>query len=137
MMGTCKDCLHVKVCDNLIAHGLPFEDGKYPAEKFCDLYKSSADVVELPLNIGDVVYASRRWEENGALLPYQITCLTITQNKKKEWRKNYRAFRLINGKTIDSYVSFSFDEIGKNVFLTIEEAERCAKMDGERKEATP
>lgn len=97
----------------------------------------AADVVELPLNIGDVVYASRRWEENGAFLPYQITCLTITQNKKKEWRRNYRAFRLINGKTIDSYVSFSFDEIGKEVFLTIEEAERYAKMNGERKEATP
>lgn len=97
----------------------------------------AADVVELPLNIGDVVYASRRWEENGAFLPYQITCLTITQNKKKEWRRNYRAFRLINGKTIDSYVSFSFDEIGKEVFLTIEEAERYAKMNGEMKEATP
>ena len=44
---TCKDCLYVKVCDNLIAHGLPFEDGKYPAEEFCDLYKSSADVEEV------------------------------------------------------------------------------------------
>jgi hypothetical protein len=97
----------------------------------------AADVVELPLNIGDVVYASRMWDENGAFLPYQITCLTITQNKKKEWRRNYRAFRLINGKTIDSYVSFSFDEIGKEVFLTIEEAERYAKMIGERKEAAP
>lgn len=44
-MSTCKDCIHEKVCDNLIAHGLPWKDGKYPAEEFCDLFKNKADVV--------------------------------------------------------------------------------------------
>ena len=44
---TCKDCIHEKVCDNLIAHGLPWEDGKYPAEKWCDHFKNKADVVEV------------------------------------------------------------------------------------------
>lgn len=89
----------------------------------------AANVVELPLNIGDVVYFSRPWYKNGALLPHQITCLTITQNKKKQWCKKYRAHLLENGKTKDIYVSFSFDEIGKEVFLT--------NVVGERKEATP
>lgn len=46
-MSTCKDCIHEKVCDNLIAHGLPWEDGKYPAEKCCDHFKPTADVVEV------------------------------------------------------------------------------------------
>ena len=44
---TCKDCIHAKVCDNLISQGLPWEDGKYPAEKWCDLFKNKADVVEV------------------------------------------------------------------------------------------
>jgi hypothetical protein len=43
-MATCKDCIHKKVCDNLISHGLPWKDGKYPAEDFCDLFKNTADV---------------------------------------------------------------------------------------------
>lgn len=46
-MSTCKDCIHEKVCDNLIAHGLPWGDGKYPAEKWCDHFKPTADVVEV------------------------------------------------------------------------------------------
>ena len=52
---TCKDCIHEKVCDNLIAHGLPWEDGKYPAEKWCDHFKPTADVVEVraDYNVGD------------------------------------------------------------------------------------
>ena len=44
---TCKDCIHAKVCDNLISQGLPWEDGKYPAEKWCGLFKNKADVVEV------------------------------------------------------------------------------------------
>lgn len=43
-MARCEDCIHAKVCDNLISHGLPWNDGKYPAEKWCDLFKSTADV---------------------------------------------------------------------------------------------
>lgn len=44
---TCKDCIYEKICDNLIAQGLPWKDGKYPAEKFCDQFKNKADVVEV------------------------------------------------------------------------------------------
>lgn len=43
-MARCEDCIHAKVCDNLISHGLPWNDGKYPAEKWCDLFKPTADV---------------------------------------------------------------------------------------------
>ncbi len=46
-MKTCKDCIHVKVCDDLIAYGLPWEDGKYPADEWCDRFKNKADFVEV------------------------------------------------------------------------------------------
>lgn len=45
---TCYDCIYAKVCDALISKGLPWKDGKYPAEQFCDtFFKNKADVVEV------------------------------------------------------------------------------------------
>lgn len=88
--------------------------------------------IELPCSIGDIVYAPRwYWGSydvslNG-IVPYQITNISISQNKKGIWTKKYRAMALKDGKTIDWQLNFSFDEIGKTVFLTLEEAE--AKWD--------
>ncbi len=46
-MSTCKDCIHENVCSALIKDGLPWEDGKYPAEAFCFAFRNKADVVEV------------------------------------------------------------------------------------------
>ena len=46
-MSTCKDCIHENVCSALIKDGLPWEDGKYPAEAFCMAFRNKADVVEV------------------------------------------------------------------------------------------
>jgi hypothetical protein len=58
-------------------------------------------------------------------MPYQITNITINQNKKGVWTKKYRAMAVENGKTIDWQLNFEFDAIGKTVFLTREEAEKA------------
>ena len=94
--------------------------------------KSKADeliangVILSPCKIGDIVYVkSKSWHiESDDISSYQITNLTITQNKKGIWTKKYRAMYLKNGKTIDSQINFEFDDIGKTVFLTREEAEK-------------
>lgn len=80
----------------------------------------------LPCKIGDIIYVmSKSWHvEIDDISSYQITNLTITQNKKGVWTKKYRAMYLKNGKTIDSQINFEFDDIGKTVFLTREEAEK-------------
>lgn len=44
---TCKDCIHEDVCSALIKDGLPWEDGKYPAEAFCLAFRNKSDVVEV------------------------------------------------------------------------------------------
>ena len=82
-----------------------------------------------PCKIGDVVYIrNKSWHiEQDGISSYQITNMTITQNKKGVWTKKYRAMYLLNGKTIDSQINFSFDDIGKTVFLTREEAEQKLK----------
>lgn len=86
-------------------------------------------LIELPCKVGDTVYAPHwHFGEWDKIVPYQITNITVTQNKKLEWTKKYRAMEVMNGKTIDWQLNFAFDEIGKKVFLTKAEAE--SKMKG-------
>lgn len=46
-MSRCKDCIHDDVCSALIKDGLPWDDGKYPAEAFCWAFRNKSDVVEI------------------------------------------------------------------------------------------
>ena len=84
-------------------------------------------VIVPPCKVGDIVYSSMYdWQKaKDVVTPYQITNITITQNKKGVWTKKYRAMRVLNGKTIDCQLNFEFDTIGKTVFLTREEAEKA------------
>lgn len=85
-------------------------------------------VIVPPCKVGDMVYSWKLdWDKEGDIVPYQITNITVTQNKKGVWTKKYRAMQVINGKTIDWQLNFAFDEIGETVFLTFEEAERKLK----------
>jgi hypothetical protein len=85
-------------------------------------------VIVPPCKVGDIVYAPHwHWGTyiKDEIIPYQITNITITQNKKGEWTKKYRAMEVQNGKTIDWQLNFEFDAIGKTVFLTREQAEKA------------
>ena len=100
------------------------------AIKLCDLEGKieQGKIVEMPCKVGDIVYTAHwHWGTyiKGDIMPYQITNITITQNKKGVWTKKYRAMEVQNGKTIDWQLNFEFDAIGKTVFLTQEEAERA------------
>lgn len=86
----------------------------------------AADVVELPCKVGDIVWTLKRaWRKEDGVAPFQITNLTITQNKKGVWTKKYRAMMLVDGKTRDWSHDFAFDEIGKDTFFTKEDAEKA------------
>jgi hypothetical protein len=88
-------------------------------------------LLKLPCNVGDVVWHERKNSHLSGVHPYQITNVMISQNKKGEWTRKYRAMRLLNGKTIDSQINFEFDQLGKTVFLTKEEAEKALeKLEG-------
>lgn len=103
-------------------------------DKSCKLAENITDdllangVILPPCKVGDIVYTAHwHWGTyiKGDIMPYQITNITITQNKKGVWTKKYRAMEVQNGKTIDWQVNFEFDAIGKTVFLTREEAEKA------------
>lgn len=89
-------------------------------------FKDKSRFIELPCAVGETVYAYQyQWQKDSEIAPYQITNITITQNKKGVWTKKYRGMQIKNGKTIDWQINFEFDEIGKTVFLTKEEAEKA------------
>ena len=44
---TCENCIHEKVCDNVTEQGLPWKVDRDPFEKWCDLFKSKDDLVEV------------------------------------------------------------------------------------------
>lgn len=87
-------------------------------------YLLANGVIVPPCKVGDTVYAAPPcWHKEDGVSAYRITNFLISHNKKGGWTKKYRAMWLVNGKTVDAQINFWFDEIGKTVFLTREEAE--------------
>lgn len=84
------------------------------------------DAVEVPCKIGQVVYMQYRdWDIEMNIQPFQITSIMISQNKKGIWTKKFRASWAPDGKTRDLSHNVPFDDIGKTVFFTKEEAEKA------------
>ena len=78
--------------------------------------------IDIPAQPGDrllvyenLVYGSG-WQLGEPVL-YEVTNLTITQNKKKQWTKKIRAMRVVNGKTVDYGINLNFEDIGVKAFL--------------------
>ena len=94
-------------------------------EKLADHLLANGVIVP-PVAVGDVVYALPPcWRKEGGISAFQITNFIISHNKKGIWTKKYRAMWLLNGKTRDAQINFWFDDIGKTVFLSREEAEKA------------
>ena len=92
-------------------------------------------LLRLPCKVGDIVYHEKTHATiHTGIQAYQITNIMISQNKKGVWTKKYRAMLLLNGKIIDNQLNFSFDEIGKTVFLTKEEAEQLKGVEHNEKD---
>jgi hypothetical protein len=87
-------------------------------------------LIKLPCKVGDTVYHECPYSTLlVGVQSYQITNIMISQNKKGEWTRKYRAMLLRNGKTADKQINFEFNDIGKTVFLTKEEAEKALEME--------
>lgn len=106
-MATCKDCLHVEVCKDHLCHGFS-ADG-------CQHFKDRSRFVELPCKPGDIVFYMNRYRRN--VWPMKITSVEINSQGINE----YGCWCGVP----ESYTPICFTPIaiGKNVFLTQEEAE--------------
>jgi hypothetical protein len=86
---------------------------------------SEVQTIEIPVKIGQVVYMDNYpWQDSIEIEPFQITSISITCNKKGIWTKKFRANWLFDGGVRSWSHDPTFDEIGKTVFFTREEAER-------------
>lgn len=123
---TCKDCIHEKICDHFILQGLPWGDGEFPAELFCDQFKPKSRYIELPCAVGDTVYAY--CETFGVILPYFVETLSCAYYDKNKviWQYEANCTNDEESELLDS-IDFEFEDIGKTVFLTKEEAEKALK----------
>ena len=78
--------------------------------------------VDIPVQPGDklLVYENlvhnHPWQIGEPVL-YEVTNLSITQNKKKQWTKKIRAMRVVNNKTVDYGITLNFEDIGTKAFI--------------------
>lgn len=78
--------------------------------------------IDIPVQPGDRLLVNEGlvngpgWDSSSPVL-YEVTNLTITQNKKKQWTKKIRAMRVINNKTVDIGITLDFADIGVKAFL--------------------
>lgn len=113
-------CAITEFCDGCVGMGKGYSCFiHYQAD-----YLLANGVIAPPCKAGDTVYVIPPWwSREDSVSAYQITNLLISNNKKGVWTKKYRAMWLVNGKIVEAQINFGFDEIGKTVFFTREEAE--------------
>lgn len=117
-MNKCENCYHKDVCS-----------GRHDVESYnikCEEYKDKSLIVELPCNVGDTVYSfCEYW---GVVLPYFVETLNISYYNQNENCYSYEA-NCSNAEQTDllDSIDFDFDDIGKTVFLSREEAEKKLK----------
>lgn len=122
-MASCKDCLHVDVCEDITRHKL---SPSRAAEilpilrehgKTCELFKDRSRFVEVPCKVGDTVYVIE--DIAGEKKIIQDTVETIGIGYYADGINIYQ----FDGIKTDGY----FSDFGKTVFLTREEAEQALK----------
>lgn len=114
-----------KYCEDIFAGNCPTLTEIYEKLAKYEELEEQGRLIKLPCKIGNIVYHDNPYSTiHTGIQSYQITNIMISQNKKGEWTKKYRAMLLRNGKTADNQINFEFNDIGKTVFLTKEEAEK-------------
>lgn len=128
-MATCKDCVHVDVCEDITRHKLsPSRAEKIlpilrEHGKTCELFKDRSRFVELPCRVGDKVYFNNVHLRYARVIAIYIDAsggmfdLDITTNIATA--TGYEHF--INK-------DYTFEDIGRRLFLTREEAEQALKL---------
>lgn len=123
-MASCKDCVHVEVCceKNLhVAVGMNIIPRfKYKRiEQECKNFKDRSRFVELPCKVGDMVYVLK-----GEHIEFAHVIAIYLDGSGGMF--DLKIFKEI---AINFYISKynTFENIGKTVFLTREEAERALK----------
>lgn len=121
-MATCKECVHWEACVDLLqSMGYTVDGDGCDADNRCKTFKDRSRFMELPpVKVGDTAY----FIIGGKVYKAEVHFIRWEQHKQ------YGIHSEISASIIPNYsVGASFDDFGKTVFLTREEAEAAlAKM---------
>lgn len=124
---TCKDCVHYEACKMILLSAYPnvteaeiIQTANNQKNK-CVNFKDKTRFVELPCKVGDTVYVPFNEKVHKA----NVFSMKIeTEDKKYIYMLKLRIF--------GHFFQFKTLLLGKNVFLTREEAEKALERNKER-----
>lgn len=111
-MSSCKDCVHYECCCEWVSKEII--DSSCEAKCVCFTFKPKSRFVELPCEVGDLVYHLQKIFDEGTL-----TTKTIVKTRKIDFVAT-TAFLAES----DGFV-FGEKDFGKTVFLSREEADKA------------
>ena len=128
-MASCKDCMHDKVCSEYFhafwGHTANKHSDLINAEpKDCPYFKDRSRFVELPCKVGDKVYLDNLHIKYADVIGIYIDAFGGVFDLRI-----YTNIQLANGFGYEYFISkdYTFEDIGKRIFLTKEEAEAALK----------
>ena len=131
-MASCKDCIHVEVCryytnELAKANGIPLKveeiEGLLECDD-CEHFKDRSQFVELPCKVGDMVYLDNLHIKYADVIGIYIDAFGGVFDLRI-----YTNIQLANGFGYEYFISkdYTFEDIGKRIFLTKEAAEQALK----------
>ena len=111
-MASCNDCIHNEICQQI--------DGPFniiDADNACEHFADRSLFVELPCKVGDTVYVIESIAGEEKIIQDHVETMGIGY-----YADGINIYQWDGVKT-DGY----FEDFGKNVFLTREEAEQALK----------
>ena len=118
-MASCNDCIHNEICQQIAE---PFNI--IDADMSCTDFKHSARFVELPCKVGDKVYLDNLHIKYADVIGIYIDAFGGVFDLRI-----YTNIQLANGFGYKYFISkdYTFEDIGKRLFLTKESAEQALK----------
>lgn len=132
-----EECKHTKACKNCSGYGKGSRCMNYHIAD----HLLANGVVVLPCKVGQTVWmADNVWclddretwtfHYETKVLEFKVRSISMSCNSKGAWTKKFRICEVRNGKATDHQHDIGFDDFGKTVFLTREDAERALKEGG-------
>ena len=121
-MASCNDCIHNEICQQIDE---PFNI--IDADMNCADFKHRSRFVELPCKVGDKVYL-----DNLHIKYADVIGIYIDAFGGMFYLRIYTNIQLANGFGYEYFISkdYTFEDIGKRIFLTKEAAEQALKERG-------
>lgn len=131
-MASCKDCVHVEVCREYVtglaaARGVDLDETELEQvldSDDCDHFQDRSRFVELPCKVGDKVYLDNLHIKYADVIGIYIDAFGGVFDLRI-----YTNIQLANGFGYEYFISkdYTFEDIGKRIFLTKEAAEQALK----------